>query len=376
MPESGGGRVGVVLITLFVVALLIYFIGTVAEVVVLLFISLILGTYFCAFTDTIMRVTRVPRGIGLATAVLVTTGATVGLVAVILPPVIVQTQELLSSLPELGRRVELSLQGLADRYPAFRIPEFEAGDGRLIAGLLSDFTGFVGASLVAYVTTGGKIAIELFSVLAMAVYFARDPASYREGFIALAPPTVRHIVRRTLTDLGDTMRAWIGGQLMAMTFLAVVTALGLWALQVPYALAFGVFTGAVALVPFFGTIISTALPSAFVLAAGGVGHAVAVLLLGVGIHLIEANVVYPLIFHVRIKLPPVFTILSVLLAASLLGVLGLVVAVPLLATVIVVVRHILIGQIYGDLPAGARVSAVLVPTQEFRQVVAAGTQAG
>jgi predicted PurR-regulated permease PerM len=219
-------------------------------------------------------------------------------------------------------------------------------------------------------TTGGKAVIEAFSVLAMAIYFARDPASYREGLIALVPPKARHIARRTLTDLNDTIRAWISGQLLAMVFLAVMTALGLWILGVPYALAFGVFTGAVAVVPFFGTIISTLLPATFMLASGGPGRAVAVVILGVVIHLVEANVIYPMIFHVRIKLPPALTIVSVLAAAVVLGWLGLLIAVPLLASAMVIIRHVLIGQIYGDTPAGARVSAVLVPTQEYRQSLA------
>ena len=232
---------------------------------------------------------------------------------------------------------------------------------------MGEATGRMGSSVFPYMTKGGKAVIEAFSVLAMAIYFARDPASYREGIIALVPPKARHIARRTLTDLNDTIRAWISGMLLAMVFLAVMTALGLWILGVPYPLAFGVFTGAVAVVPFFGTIISTLLPATFVLATGSLGKAFAVVMLGIVIHIVEANVVYPMIFQVRIKLPPAMTILSVLAAASVLGWLGLVVAVPLLASGIVVVRHVLVGQIYGDTPAGARVSAVLVPTQEFRQ---------
>jgi predicted PurR-regulated permease PerM len=167
-------------------------------------------------------------------------------------------------------------------------------------------------------------------------------------------------------DLSNTLKAWVAGQLLAMSFLAVLTALGLWLLRVPYALAFGAFTGAVAVIPFFGTIVSTLLPAMFVLTSGNVGQSVAVVLLGVLVHLVEANIVAPLIFEERIKLPPVLTILSVLVAAKVLGVLGLIVSVPLLASAIVIVRHVLISQIYGDLPAGAAKPAVLVPTQEHR----------
>jgi predicted PurR-regulated permease PerM len=142
--------------------------------------------------------------------------------------------------------------------------------------------------------------------------------------------------------------------------LAVLTGIGLWLLRVPYALAFGVFTGIVAIVPFFGSIVSTILPALLMLTIGGWVHSVAVLGLGVAVHLVEANIVAPLIFEERVSLPPVLTILSVLVMASLLGVLGLVVAVPTLAAVMVLVRHILFGQVYAEQDLRRVPKAVLV----------------
>jgi predicted PurR-regulated permease PerM len=65
------------------------------------------------------------------------------------------------------------------------------------------------------------------------------------------------------------------------------------------------------------------------------------------VHLVEANLVAPILMHRRVALPPVLTILSVLVMAKLAGPIGLIVAVPALATVMVLVRHILIGRVYG-----------------------------
>ena len=178
------------------------------------------------------------------------------------------------------------------------------------------------------------------------------PGLYREWVIALFPPIHRDLVRDVLADLRTTLRAWIVGQLLAMVVLAVLTAFGLYLLDVPYCLTFGVFTGAVAIVPFFGTLVSTTIPALFVLGGdgfagfGGVGHAVLVILLGTVIHLIESNLVIPLITAKKVELPPVLTIMSVLVVGSLLGPVGLLVAVPTLAVVMVVLRRILINRIY------------------------------
>jgi predicted PurR-regulated permease PerM len=66
------------------------------------------------------------------------------------------------------------------------------------------------------------------------------------------------------------------------------------------------------------------------------------------VHVIEANLVDPLIMERQVSLPPVLTIASVLVMGTLFGVIGLVVAVPILALAVVVVRHVVHGEIYGD----------------------------
>jgi predicted PurR-regulated permease PerM len=191
------------------------------------------------------------------------------------------------------------------------------------------------------------ILIDVFSVFVMSIYLALQPGLYREWLIALFPPRHRDLVRDILRDIADSLRAYIVGQLTTMTVLAILTAFFLWLLNVPYWLTFGVFTGMVAIVPFFGSLLSTLLPAAFVL-TGPNGGTRALLVLGVGVvvHLIEGNLVSPLVMSKQVELPPVLTIMSVLVVGSLLGPLGLVVALPTLAMIMVVVRRILINRIY------------------------------
>ena len=176
-------------------------------------------------------------------------------------------------------------------------------------------------------------------------------------------PQHRLTAAHILEDTAQTLRAWVGGQLLAMVVLGTLTTIGLLILGAPYWLAFGVFAGVAAIVPFFGTLLSTVLPALFVVGEGDWLRVVAVLLLGVVVHVIEANVVGPLIMERKVALPPVLTIASVLVMGTLLGIVGLVVAVPILATVIVFVRHVVHGEIYGDV--GLQ-SAVLRHTDEFR----------
>jgi predicted PurR-regulated permease PerM len=83
----------------------------------------------------------------------------------------------------------------------------------------------------------------------------------------------------------------------------------------------------------------------FVLGERGVVHALMVVLLGVIVHVVEANFVHPLIMERRVHIPPVLSILSVLIMAELLGVIGLLVAVPVLASLMVIIRRIYVARL-------------------------------
>ncbi len=225
------------------------------------------------------------------------------------------------------------------------------GEHRTLQALYSQASGTFG-TIPTRLLEIVSAAISIFAVGVMGIYLSLHPALYREWLIALFPPIHRDLVRDVLVDLADSLRAYIVGQLLTMTFLGAITALGLYLLAVPFWLPFGIFTGLVAIIPFFGTLLSTTLPALFVLtgptyaAFSPLGHALLVVALGVVVHLIEGNVVSPLVMSKKVDLPPVLTIMSVLVIGQLLGGLGLVVALPILVTVMVIVRRILITRIY------------------------------
>ena len=369
MPDEAARRLGITLTSLFVAALALLFLSRVADILLLLFIAILLGVYFSAFTDALVKRTGLRRSLALTLAVVATLSALVGMGWLIVPAVIAQTQEFIAALPANAQRLETLLLSLAQRYPLLEKALGPEGGG-MVESMLASASHFVQQSLLPYLTAGTTIIIELIAVLAMALYFARDSSVYRDGLIAIFPPRVRHIVRAVLADLGETLRAWTWGQLLSMLVLASLTAIGLLALQVPYWLAFGVFTGLAGIIPFFGTLVSTVLPALFVLTIGGWGYALAVTALGVGIHLLGSNVVQPLIFERRLSIPPLLTILCILMAGALLGVMGILVAVPLLACILVVIRHVLLTHVYGDHDPRVFESAVLVSTTGERRSVA------
>ncbi len=365
MTESAVRRVWVLpgFTAILVTVLLLWLAGTVADLLILLFLGLLLAVYLGAVTDVVEARTRLPRPAALVIAVVGTLAVIVAIGALLVPPVVEQTRELVRVLPDLviewERRLELLL---------LRIPGTEEilarGEHRIFAVALAESQRLLG-NLVPRLFGTVHVAINLVAVLVMAIYFAIQPELYRSLALALTPPRHRTAARDTIDALSETLRAWTIAQLLAMVTLAVLTALGLWLLNVPYWLPFGIFTGLVAIVPFFGTLVSTLVPAAFVLGQPGGGTlAILVILLGVVIHVAENQLVIPVLMQRRVDLPPVLTIMSVLICGKLLGPFGLVVAVPTLAVVMVLVRRILIARVYQDAEAAP---AVVTPVLSRRQ---------
>jgi predicted PurR-regulated permease PerM len=351
-------------VALFVAALVVWFVLRVVDVLLLLFIAMLLAVYLSAVTDWLERRFKLVRWAGLTIAVVASLAVFGFMGALLVPPVIDQTQALITGLPDTLTSIQNVLARWASQYPVLRRTELADPTSGLVAGMVNDATDFLRGSLLPYARAGGKLFIEGASVVVMALYLARQPQLYRDGLLSLTAPRYRPIAKRIFLDAAATLRAWVVGQLIAMTVLAILTAIGLWSLGVPFWLAFGIFTGLVAVVPFFGTLVSTLLPALFVVASGDWIKVVAVILLGVLVHVFEANFVVPRIMQRKVALPPVLTIGGVLIMGTLLGAIGLIVAVPVLAVTLVLVRHILQREVYGE--GDPETHAVLQVSAEHR----------
>jgi predicted PurR-regulated permease PerM len=325
--------------------LLLLFLYSTAEILLLLFLAVLGSLYLGAITDRLQHWLGLPRRVGLLGALSFTLFALVGTGYLVFPPVARQVQDLWLVLPSQLELWDAQLIQLAQRSPAAAHLLGPLRGGESYLGSLLPELGRYFRGAVPYVFGGVRFLILTISVVTMGIYLALRPALYREGFIALIPPVHRELARNLLADLSRSLRAWIVGQLIMMSSLGFFTWIGLQLLGVPYALAFGVFTGIVAIVPVFGTLISIILPPLFILGTASLVKVLAVVALGIGVHLLETNIVSPMIMQHQVHLPPVLTLLSVLIMAHLLGLIGLLVAVPTLACIMVVLKWLYLHRI-------------------------------
>lgn len=187
---------------------------------------------------------------------------------------------------------------------------------------------------------GGSLVV----VVVTALCLAASPQIYIGGSLRLLPPAWRGRGRQIFSNLGQTLRLWCLGQLVDMAMVTSLVGIGLFALDVPLALTLALFAGLLNFVPYIGAL-AGAVPAILVALAQSPTLALWVGLLFLTVQMIEGNVIAPFVQKRTGTLPPALTIVSQTILGSLFGPLGLILATPFMAALLVAVRMIYVESV-------------------------------
>ena len=171
------------------------------------------------------------------------------------------------------------------------------------------------------------------------IYLVIRPAPWVDGFVSLFPAEWRPRTREVLGAMYHTVQRWFLGQLTAMTFIAVFWAISLYIIGVPFALLLGIFSGLVSFVPYVGALISVVVPMLLALISDPF-TVVWVILAFVIIQQIEGNILQPIVMSRAVDLHPALVVFALLVMGTLFGLVGVFLAVPLVAALQVLVREL------------------------------------
>ncbi|MHB1297014.1 MAG: AI-2E family transporter [Gemmatimonadaceae bacterium] len=183
----------------------------------------------------------------------------------------------------------------------------------------------------------------LVLVIFLAVYIAMDPLVYKRGLLLLLPAHRRAKFDNLLVQLARTLRTWFATQLIAMLVIGIITTVALLIIGVPAAIPLGVLAGIFEFIPNVGPILS-AIPAVLMGFVSSPQMALTVVILYWAIQFLENNLLIPYLMREQLDLPPALTLVTQVVMAYVFGFLGLFVAIPLLATIVVTVRVLWIGE--------------------------------
>lgn len=216
-----------------------------------------------------------------------------------------------------------------------------------VKSYLGNKTSVLAGSAAGFVTSGIGNLGSLLLILVAAVYLAASPTLYERGLVRLLPKPWRPRAAAVLREEGRTLRRWFLGQLLDMIAIGVMTGVGLWALGVPLAPTLGLIAALCNFVPYIGAI-GGSVPAIIVAFGQSPQTALWVTLLFITVQTIEGNLISPLISRRTVDLPPVLTLFSQTVLGTLFGPLGLVLATPITAATVLLVRMVYVEAILGD----------------------------
>ena len=251
----------------------------------------------------------------------------------VIPVILTQAEQFIRDLPTLLAQVQdLTINGVG------LSPQSVLEEGReylsshvtfsSVLDISRSITETVSLSLVAFIVT---------------VYLVIHPALLIDGFVSLFPAGQREKVRDVLGKMYRAVQKWFLGQLSAMVIIGVLTAIALSIIGLPYALLIGAFSGLLAFIPLIGTVISIIPPVLLALAIDPI-LIVWIVLSYIVIHQVEAHVIQPLVMSRAVTLHPVVVVSAILIMGSLFHLIGLLLAVPLMAALSVLVRELWIAR--------------------------------
>ena len=273
---------------------------------------------------------RVGRGFGIA--IVFTTLFILGILVVVLtiPTLVSQAGALLQDVPALRAR-------LTDYLTTFHLT---APLATWLRGLNTDaLIGALGATAFAFPLRVFAAVAYGLSALFLGLYIIIDRDRLRGGLFALVPRSHHIRLSRILMSLETIVGAYIRGQILTSVLMSLFTFVLLTACGVKNALAFAVFAGLADVLPYIGPLLSVG-PAFLAALPHGPAIAVVVLVLMVAYEEFESRVLIPRIYGRVLRLPSSVVLFAVLAGGTLMGMLGALLALPVAATVMMLIQEL------------------------------------
>ena len=329
------------------------------NVILTVFLGVLFAIAVSAGADRLQKL-RVPRAVGAPLIVLAFLGLLGAFGTWIGPTVRQQSTELRTKLPEALDKLEQWVQGQgggviatvlgvpdadsiarAERTgrqaaPPVQVVTTDPSKQSLRERITSQLSG-AGRYFLPVLGSTLAVVAAILLVLFVTIYVAVDPGLYQRGALRLLPPRHRERAMVVLGAIGATLRKWLVTQLIAMIVIGVVTTGVLLALDVRAAVPLGILAGLLEFVPTLGPILS-AIPAIAMGFVDSPEKALFVTIAYIAIQFLENHILIPVLMKEGIDLAPALTIVVQAVMAIVFGFLGLLVAVPLLAMIVVCVR--------------------------------------
>lgn len=279
---------------------------------------------------------RVPRPLAIAVVCAAVLGLVVGLGFTLIPPVIDQGREMVHDVPSFIKTARHSslFHTLDNRFHlAARIQDTERTLPDLLEGAASPLLSALGG----LASAAGAIVTITVLVVFMMIFGGR----LVRAMLDEARPDHRPIYQDLARKIYQSIGGYLGGLTLICCVNGTLTTTFLAIDRVPFFLPLGILSGFSSMVPYAGPLVVGATISVIALLTKGLWHGLAAVIYFVAYGQVEGNVLGPLVFRRTVHVNPLLTTLSIVVLSEMAGVFGAIVAVPVVATLQIILREVL-----------------------------------
>jgi len=312
------------------------------EIVLLGFLAVLIGVVFSFPVGWLTRL--MPRGLEVVLVLSALVGAVAGLVALAAPVLGREVDQLRESAPRAIEKAQGWIRQVQSAtgsggakqkgQAAQKGPEVAAKVGEKAVPAL-------------FAVVSGVTAVVL--VIVLGAFLVDQPEVYRRGVRVLIPKQHEAVFGEAWRRAGDGLRKWVGGIVVEMILMGTLTAIGLALVGIEEWLLLGVITFLGTFVPYVGAIAS-AVPGLLAGLAQSPRHFALAGLVYLAVHLLEGYVVSPFVMKKAVEVRPALLLFGQGLFSGVFGLLGTVVATPLLVCVQVLTEYLWVERRLGKEP--------------------------
>ncbi|OLC29282.1 MAG: hypothetical protein AUH31_07305 [Armatimonadetes bacterium 13_1_40CM_64_14] len=338
-------RTVLVVVTVLVVTGLAWFLVQIKEILFITLIAAILAAGVAPLVSWLQAVRwrragwRLPRTGAIALTFLAIIVGVLVVGALVLTPLVRESQQFMANLPERISQLQTLLRDLHMRYAW--LPDISGDISGLMQRLPQELTNasqyFAPAAGVAFRFLGGIAT--LITILFMAFYMLVQGPALREGFLALFPRRDRARAADIIDQIGAKFGGWVRGQLLLGLIIGIAAGVGMAAIQMPYPYLLGIIAGVLELVPMLGPTLGS-IPAIFLALFQPSWKLIFTIVWYLIIQQTEGNFIVPRVMRSAVGLSPLLTILALFIGGTLVGIAGALLAIPVAAALQVIVGEI------------------------------------
>jgi predicted PurR-regulated permease PerM len=300
----------------------------------------------------------VPRPLGALLTLLAGLAVVAGILALVIPTFIDQTNEFVDDVPGIVHELEVTIGDITGNQPS------EVGNDiqDFLRGYTDEPERLIGPITAIGLGVAGVLA-GLIVITITAYYMAVRPQPLVEGALRLVPPARRRHARAVMERLRGAWIGWMQGVAFDMFISGTLLYIGLSIIGLEFAILFAVLTALLVVVPYFGAILGAIPPVLFALTHSP-GKALAVLAVYILVQQIEGNIIIPVVMSRTTRLHPALIAIGVVVVGQVFGIVGLFVAVPIISAAVILVEEVWVREIEAAYDDRATVDIALAGPDE------------